>query len=51
MASPIGSQILSIDPQPEDYQSLLAGVDSGVEVVLLDGNRDGVTQIGEVLPI
>ncbi|HBY77299.1 MAG TPA: hypothetical protein DEG47_09945, partial [Cyanobacteria bacterium UBA11148] len=41
--------IVFIDPNIDDYQTLLAGVKPGLEVVLLDGNRDGIVQITEVL--
>ena len=41
--------IVFIDPNIDDYETLLAGVKPGLEVVLLDGNRDGITQITEVL--
>ncbi|NER24473.1 MAG: DUF4347 domain-containing protein [Symploca sp. SIO1C2] len=42
-------EIVFIDPTVEDYQSLMAGVTPGAEVILLDATRDGVTQISEVL--
>ncbi|HEY9302365.1 MAG TPA: DUF4347 domain-containing protein, partial [Phormidium sp.] len=38
-----------IDTQVEDYQSLIAGVTPGTEVVVLDGNRDAIDQITEIL--
>ncbi|PSB40145.1 peptidase C11 clostripain, partial [filamentous cyanobacterium Phorm 6] len=44
-----GSAIAFIDSQVEDYQSLIAGVTPGTEVVVLDGNRDAIEQITEVL--
>ncbi|MEG4627488.1 DUF4347 domain-containing protein [Microcoleus sp. w1-18aA5] len=44
-----GSAIAFIDSQVEDYQSLIAGVTPGTEVVVLDGNRDAIDQITEVL--
>ena len=41
--------IVFVDTSVDDYSSLMAGVVSGVEVVLLDSMRDGVTQITERL--
>ncbi|MEG3927130.1 MULTISPECIES: DUF4347 domain-containing protein [unclassified Microcoleus] len=43
------SAIAFIDSQVEDYQSLIAGVTPGTEVVVLDGDRDAIDQITEVL--
>ncbi|NEU80298.1 DUF4347 domain-containing protein [Nostoc sp. UIC 10630] len=45
----VGKQIVFIDPSVEDYQNLLAGVAANIEIVLLDGNQDGVSQMGEFL--
>jgi molybdopterin biosynthesis enzyme MoaB len=44
-----GSAIAFIDTQVENYQSLIAGVTPGTEVVVLDGNRDAIDQITEIL--
>jgi Domain of unknown function (DUF4347)/FG-GAP-like repeat/RTX calcium-binding nonapeptide repeat (4 copies)/Calx-beta domain len=44
-----GSAIAFIDRRVADYQSLIAGVKPGTEVVILDGNRDAIEQITEVL--
>jgi hypothetical protein len=44
-----GSAIAFIDTQVENYQSLIAGVKPGTEVVVLDGNRDAIDQITEIL--
>jgi len=44
-----GSAIAFIDSQVEDYQSLMAGVKPGTEVVILDGKKDAIAQITEVL--
>ena len=41
--------IAFIDTQVEDYQSLIAGVTPGTEVVVLDGNKDAIDQITEIL--
>ncbi|MEG4816524.1 DUF4347 domain-containing protein, partial [Microcoleus sp. K5-D4] len=46
-----GSAIAFIDPQVEDYQSLIAGVTPGTEVVVLDGNRDAIDQITQILAL
>ncbi len=42
-------EIVFIDTNVEDYHTLLLGIDSGAEAVLLDSTRDGVDQIAEVL--
>ncbi|MGK7904038.1 MAG: DUF4347 domain-containing protein [Hormoscilla sp.] len=41
--------IVFIDNAVYDFNHLVAGVSSGAEVVVLDSNSDGVTQITEVL--
>ncbi|MEG4171337.1 MULTISPECIES: DUF4347 domain-containing protein [unclassified Microcoleus] len=45
------SAIAFIDPQVEDYQSLMAGVTPGTEVVVLDGNKDAIDQITAILAL
>ncbi len=42
-------QIVFIDSQVEDYQLLAAGVIPGIEVVVLESDRNGIEQITEVL--
>src|SRR4028118_1025252 len=44
-----GSAIAFIDTQVENYQGLMAGVTPGTEVVVLDGNRDAIDQITDIL--
>src|SRR4028118_252599 len=44
-----GSAIAFIDTQVENYQSLIAGVTPGTEVVVLDANRDAIDQITDIL--
>jgi hypothetical protein len=44
-----GSAIAFIDTQVENYQGLMAGVKPGTEVVVLDGNKDAIDQITEIL--
>src|SRR4028119_1010742 len=44
-----GSAIAFIDTQVENYQSLIAGVKPGTEVVVLDGNQDAIDQITQIL--
>jgi len=44
-----GSAIAFIDTQVENYQSLIAGVTPGTEVVVLDANRDAINQITDIL--
>ena len=46
-----GSTIAFIDRQVADYQSLIAGVTPGTEVVVLDGKRDAIDQITEILAL
>ncbi|HNB42630.1 MAG TPA: VCBS domain-containing protein, partial [Burkholderiaceae bacterium] len=43
------AQILFIDSLVADYATLLQGVDPSIEVVLLDGGVDGLTQIAQTL--
>ena len=43
------STIVFIDAAVTDYQTLLDGVKSGVEAIILDSHRDGIEQISEVL--
>ena len=40
-----GSTIAFIDRQVADYQSLIAGVTPGTEVVVLDGKRDAIDKL------
>ncbi|MBD0340393.1 MAG: DUF4347 domain-containing protein, partial [Microcoleus sp. Co-bin12] len=44
-----GSAIAFIDTQVENYQGLMAGVTPGTEVVVLDGNKDAIDQITDIL--
>ena len=43
------TNIVFIDPKVIDYQSLMAGITLGSEVVILDANRDGLAQITDFL--
>ncbi|MEH1992861.1 DUF4347 domain-containing protein [Nostoc sp.] len=43
------TNLVFIDPNVIDYQSLVAGITLGSEVVILDANRDGLAQITEFL--
>ncbi|HEY9693877.1 MAG TPA: DUF4347 domain-containing protein, partial [Oculatellaceae cyanobacterium] len=43
------NEIIFIDPTVADYESLLAGVGSGVETFILDPNTDGISQISNIL--
>ncbi|MEG4093216.1 DUF4347 domain-containing protein, partial [Microcoleus sp. Pol12B4] len=45
------STIAFIDSKVENYQSLVAGVKPGTEVVVLDGNRDAIDQITQILAL
>ena len=42
-------EIIFVDPAVRDYNTLLQGVSSNADVVMLDKARDGVEQISEVL--
>ncbi len=44
-----GSAIAFIDTKVENYQGLMASVKPGTEVVVLDGNKDAIDQITEIL--
>jgi hypothetical protein len=46
-----GSAIAFIDTQVENYQGLMAGVTPGTEVVVLDGNKDAIDQITDILAL
>ncbi|MCC3525125.1 MULTISPECIES: DUF4347 domain-containing protein [unclassified Microcoleus] len=43
--------IAFIDTRVQDYQSLVAGVTPGTEVVVLDGNEDAIAQITQILAL
>ncbi|MBD1857469.1 MULTISPECIES: DUF4347 domain-containing protein [Leptolyngbya] len=43
------AEIAFVDPSVPEVSSLVAGVRSQIEVILLDGDRDGIVQIAEVL--
>lgn len=43
------TSIVFIDPKVDDYEMLMAGVTPGLEVVLLDDNRNGIAQITQAL--
>ena len=47
----LGSAIAFIDSQVPDYQSLVAGVKPGTEVVVLDGQKDAIDQITQILAL
>jgi hypothetical protein len=42
-------EIAFVDPTVPDYQQMIAGMGPNVEVVVLDGTRDGMEQIAESL--
>ncbi len=44
-----GSSVLFVDPRVQDIQALIAGVKPGIEVVFLDAQKDGVSQISSYL--
>ena len=43
------SPLVAIDPRLEDYQILVAGVEPGTKVLVLDPNRDALPQIARAL--
>ncbi|MDZ7953955.1 putative Ig domain-containing protein [Nostoc sp. DedQUE09] len=43
------TRLVFIDPQVDDYQSLVMGVLPETSVVVLDANQDGIEQISQVL--
>ena len=43
------AEIVFVDPAVPDYATLLAGMDANIEVVMLDGGKDGVQQIASAL--
>ena len=45
------SSIAFFDSNVDDIATLLKGLDANVEVVLLEGTRDGLTQIADILSI
>ncbi len=44
-----GAQIVFVDPGVHDLAALLAGIKPGMDVVMLDPNRDALDQIAETL--
>ncbi|MGC9524240.1 MAG: ELWxxDGT repeat protein [Limnospira sp.] len=43
------SELVIIDPKVSDWETLAAGVIPGIRAIVLDPNRDGITQITEIL--
>ncbi len=43
------AEIVFVDPTVPDYATLLAGMDPSIDVIMLDGEQDGVTQMAEAL--
>jgi len=44
-----GGEIVFVDPSVADYEELVSGLGAAVEVVVLDGDGDGVEQMASVL--
>ncbi|TKB63018.1 MAG: DUF4347 domain-containing protein, partial [Nitrospira sp.] len=42
-------EVAFVDPTVPNYQELLAGMDTNIEVILLDGGQDGVEQMAAAL--
>ena len=51
LISKVKNQLVFIDSQVEDYQSLMRGVISNAQVVILNSHEDGVEQITQALEI
>jgi uncharacterized repeat protein (TIGR01451 family) len=47
--NPHASEILFVDPRVANWQTLVAGVNSDVQVILIDPNRDGLDQVTAAL--
>ena len=45
------SNLVFIDSNVEDYQSLISGISPNAKVIILDETRDGIEQITERLAI
>jgi hypothetical protein len=43
------TEIVFVDPTVPNYQDLLRGMDSSIEVILLDGGQDGIQQMAGAL--
>ncbi len=43
------TEVVFVDPAVPDYQTLLAGMDPNIEVIMLEGGRDGMEQIAASL--
>jgi hypothetical protein len=43
------TEIVFIESNVTDYQTLLNGITPGMEVHVLDASRDGLTQIAQIL--
>ncbi|MCP4942230.1 MAG: DUF4347 domain-containing protein, partial [Planctomycetaceae bacterium] len=48
-SNPDANEIVFIDAGVQDYETLVADFREGVEVLILEGTQDGVTQISEAL--
>ena len=42
-------EIAFIDPTVPNYQALLSGMDSSIEIIMLDGGQDGIEQMASAL--
>ncbi len=49
LSAPLTGEVAFVDSSLPDYKSLVAGVRPGVTVVVLEGDRDGIAQITQVL--
>ncbi len=43
------NEIVFIDTNVDDYQTLMEGIDANAEVIMLDSTRDGIEQMAEIL--
>ncbi|MGN6233710.1 MAG: DUF4347 domain-containing protein [Trinickia sp.] len=47
--NPKATEILFVDPRVANWQTLAASVDKNVQVIVIDPNRDGISQVTEAL--
>ena len=48
-ANPQATEVLFVDPRVANWQTLAASVDKSVQVILIDPNRDGISQVTQAL--
>jgi large repetitive protein len=48
-ANPKATEVLFVDPRVANWQTLAASVDKSVQVIVIDPNRDGISQVTQAL--